>query len=184
MGLLSQKSLSRREQIRKDRPDTPARRWERMRTSGVVVSLQIALVFWVLATAILMLRQDVVPYRPGQWVHHDIISRVTFTYMDKQKLADAQGRARQNEPHVYSQVPDAWKSLEEKLLALPDRAAGARTLKELGADLPNILDLGSFTSLKDVQSTEEKRKQYEQKVRRYLAVLQQYDTTNPIIVLS
>src|SRR5439155_17947059 len=109
----SRKSVSRREHIRKDRPDTTARRWQRLRASGVVVSIQIALAFWLFATAILMLREDVVPYRPGQWVHHDIMSRVTFVYMDKQKLAEAQRLARLNEPHVYSQVTDAWKVLEE-----------------------------------------------------------------------
>src|SRR2546423_6059454 len=144
---------SRREGIRQVRPDTLARRWERMRASGVVISIQIALVFWVVATAILMLREDVVPYRPGQWVHHDIMSRVTFVYMDKQKLADAQRTARQNEPHVYSQAPDAWKPLEEKLLALPDRVAAAPTLNELGSDLRNVLDLGSFTKLKEYHSS-------------------------------
>jgi len=159
MRFWSRKNLSRREHIRKDRPDTFARRWDRMRASGVIVSLQIALLFWVLATAILMLREDVVPYRPGQWVHHDIMSRVTFVYMDKQKLADAQRTARQNEPHVYSQVADAWKPLEEKLLALPDRVAAAPTPNELGADLRGILDLGSFTKLKEYHS-EPKRPEY------------------------
>ena len=111
MSLWSRKSVSRREAIRKDRPDTTARKWEQLRASGVIVSLQIAAVFWVAATGILMLRQDVVPYRPGQYAHHDIISRVDFTFMDKEQLAQAQRLARQNAPRVYLAVADVWKPL-------------------------------------------------------------------------
>src|SRR5207248_2129279 len=109
----------RRKQIRDDRPDTLARRWGKWRDSGVIVSLQIAAVFFVGATAILMMHDQVVPYRPGQYAHHDIISRVDFVYMDKQRLSDAQNIARQTTPHVYTQVSDAWKELEDRLLALP-----------------------------------------------------------------
>ena len=70
-----------------------------------------------------MMRQDVVPFRPGQWTHHDILSRVDFVYTDPQLLANQQQVARQTTPRVYTQVADAWKPLEEKLLALPDRVA-------------------------------------------------------------
>src|SRR5688500_2770689 len=92
--LWSRKSGLRREQIRKERPDTIGRRWENLRANGVIVSLQIAAVFFLITTTILMLRDDVVPYRPGQWTHHDILSRVDFTYMDHQTLANKQQDAR------------------------------------------------------------------------------------------
>ena len=153
MSFWTRKSVSRREAIRKDRPDTPARKWEQLRASGVIVSVQIAAVFWVLASGILMFRQDVVPYRPGQYTHHDIISRVDFTFMDKEQLAQAQRLARQNAPRVYQAVPDAWKPLEEKLLALPDLVAGS--FRDIEA-LPNgqvLLSSGDQVFLYDAAGT-------------------------------
>jgi hypothetical protein len=108
----SRRSGFRREQIRKERPDTVTRRIEKLRDDGVLVSLQIAAAFFVVASAILMLRQDVVPYRPGQYTAHDIVSRVDFTYMDQEKLAAAQRKARQDAPHYFSPTADAWKALE------------------------------------------------------------------------
>src|SRR3954462_13354572 len=130
MSLWTRKSVSRREQIRKDRPDKPARRRGGYGAGGVVASLQVAAKFWVLATAILMLRDDVVPYRPGQWAHHDILARVDFNYMDSEKLPAEQRRARENEPQVYALAPDAWKQVEDKLIALPDRVAAASNLSD------------------------------------------------------
>ncbi|MEA2736075.1 MAG: cyclic-di-AMP phosphodiesterase PgpH [Humisphaera sp.] len=179
MSLWSRKSVSRREQIRKDRPDTTARKWEHLRSNGVIVSLQIAAVFWVAATGILMLRQDVVPYRPGQWAHHDIISRVDFTFMDKQQLAEAQRLARQNSPRVYTAVPDVWKPLEEKLLALPDLVAGVPTLNELSPELREVLDAGAFTPLKEIHANERRRTAYNNSIKAFIASLKQFDPANP-----
>ena len=45
--LWSRRSGFRREQIRKERPDTVIRRWEKLREGGVIVSLQIAAFFFV-----------------------------------------------------------------------------------------------------------------------------------------
>ena len=80
-----------------------------------------------------MLREQVVGYRPGQYVPHDIVSRVDFIFQDKQKLADAQTKARADEPHVYAQSNERWKELEEKLIALPDRVAQWETPESLPA---------------------------------------------------
>src|SRR5688572_20554588 len=187
MSLWSRKSVSRREAIRKDRPDTPARRWEQLRASGVIVSLQIAAVFWVLGSGILMFRQDVVPYRPGQYAHHDIISRVDFTFMDKDQLAQAQRLARQNAPRVYTMTPDIWKPLEEKLLALPDLVAGVPTLNELSPELREVLDAGAFTPLKETHANERRRTAYNAAIKEYVASLKRFDPTNPaksLIILS
>src|SRR5687768_3579080 len=179
MSLWTRKSVSRREQIRKDRPDTTARKWEHLRSNGVIVSLQIAAIFWVAATGILMFRQDVVPYRPGQWAHHDIISRVDFTFMDRQQLAEAQRLARQNAPRVYTAVPDVWKPLEEKLLALPDLVAGVPTLNELSPELRDVLDAGAFTPLKEIHGNERRRTAYNTAIKEYIAALKRFDPANP-----
>ena len=170
MLFASRKSGFRREQIRKERPDTVIRRWERLREGGVIASLQIAFVFFLICTAILMMRQDVVPYRPGQWTHHDILSRIDFVYMDQETLTRKQQDARQNTPHVFSQVPDAWKTVEEKLLSLPDRVAGVSTPDELPAELRKLLDLGSFTRLNEFRA-EAQRPQYVKLVKEYVASL-------------
>lgn len=186
MAFMSRKSGARREQIRKERPDTVAARWEKLRENGVLVSLQIAAVFWVLTTATLMMRQDVVPYRPGQYAHHDIISRVDFVYMDKQRLADAQRMARQTAPHVYSQTTDAWNALEEKLLALPDRVSAVSSLDELPGELKHVLDSGTFTKLKEYRS-KERRPDYVRLVKSYVASLRHFDPAHPeatLVVLS
>src|SRR6185295_6783787 len=107
---------SRRESIRKDRPDTMLRRWRALRASGVVVSIAIATVFAIIASSMLLLREQVVPYRPGQYVAHDIVSRVSFTMPDKEKLSAAQRRVRGAVPHIYRQSSEGWKELQEKLL--------------------------------------------------------------------
>src|SRR5688572_17891275 len=171
--LFSRKSGFRREQIRKERPDTIMRRWEKLRVDGVIVSIQIALAFFILTTAIMLLRQEVVPYRPGQWTHHDILSRVDFIYMDQETLTRKQQDARLATPRVYSHVPDAWKPLEERLLSLPDRVGGAATLEELPGELRKVLDLGSFTRLKEYKTPAERPK-FAELVKDYIAALRKF----------
>jgi hypothetical protein len=45
------------------------------------------------AIGILMLRENVVPFRPGQWVPHDIVSRVDFVFRDEKRLTEAKRKA-------------------------------------------------------------------------------------------
>jgi hypothetical protein len=77
------KSRSRRAEIRKNRPDAAWLDWEQLRNSGALASLGIAAVFFLATSAVMMLREQVVPYRPGQWIPHDIVSRVDFSYRNK-----------------------------------------------------------------------------------------------------
>src|SRR5215208_2349192 len=95
------KSRTRRAEIRRNRPDVAWPDWQGLRASGVLASLAIATAFFVVAWAILSLRQQVVPYRPGQWIPHDIVSRVDFKYQDKEELARKRRERRANEPRVY-----------------------------------------------------------------------------------
>ena len=105
---------SRRESIRKDRPDTMVRRWGQLRASGVLTSLAIALVLAAVASAMMMLREEVVPYRPGHYVAHDIVSRVEFTVPDKEKLSAAQRRARvrQSSPALERWLPPVLRAIQ------------------------------------------------------------------------
>jgi hypothetical protein len=145
---LFRKAPARRAEIRKNRPDTVHRRWELMKATGVPLSLGIAAAFALIATAILSLREEVVPYRPGQFAAHDIVSRVDFTFHDTRRLADAQRAARASALHVYGEDPNLWKRIEDLLLAVPDRVATAASPEELGEDLRKVIDSGTFELLK------------------------------------
>src|SRR5688572_14010505 len=140
------KSRSRRTEIRKNRPDTLRLQLEAMRGSGVLTSLGIALGFFVVASAILMMRREVVRYRPQQWIPHDIVSRVDFTYFDARRLADAKTEAREQSPRVYVSNGDPWEKLRQELIKLPDRVANAPG-DQLPADLATVLDAGAVTAL-------------------------------------
>ena len=95
------KSRSRRTEIRKNRPDVTHLDWQKLKADGVPVSLAIAALFFLVASGILMLRQDVVPYRPDQPIPHDIVSRVAFDYLDKGRLTELQRQRYEREPRVY-----------------------------------------------------------------------------------
>src|SRR5215210_1412295 len=113
---LFRKAPARRAEIRKNRPDTVTRRWELMKASGVPVSIGIATAFALIAIAILSLREDVVPHRPGQFAAHDIVSSVNFTFHDTRRLADAQRAARAAARRVYTEDPALWGRIEDALL--------------------------------------------------------------------
>src|SRR5689334_5313836 len=89
----------------------------------VAISIVIAVVFWVVASGVVMLREGVVPYRPGQYVSHDIVSRVGFVMQDPKRLTDARDEAWNRQPMVFTAGPDIFAPLEERLLSLPARAA-------------------------------------------------------------
>ena len=167
------KSRSRREGIRKNRPDATWPDWNGLRASGVLASLGIATAFFVVAWAILSMRQEVVPYRPGQWIPHDIVSRVDFNYRDKDLLAQTRWQRRESEPRVYRADPDAWTHLRRELLTLPDRVAdpAASAPGQLPNPLGAVLDSGAVTALRQYATQKGNRDAYEQKVNAYVEAL-------------
>jgi putative nucleotidyltransferase with HDIG domain len=167
------KSRSRREEIRKNRPDAPRLDWEALRANGVVASLCVAAAFFVLATGILMLRRDVVRYRPNQWIPHDIVSRVDFTYFDARRLAAEQAAARERQPRVYVAASgDRWDALRRELLSLPDRAANT-PVDALPPDLAGVFDAGSMTALRQYTAVA-RRPEYEERVNRFIEDLSKH----------
>src|SRR5947199_6448893 len=108
----SSKSTSRRAVIREKCPDVFAERWRDFRAGGGLRSIGIAAGFCALAVLIVMLREDVVPYRPGQSVPQAILSRVEFTFNDKARLAEEKQKARETEPRVYRPNAEVWTDLE------------------------------------------------------------------------
>jgi putative nucleotidyltransferase with HDIG domain len=185
---LAPKSRSRRAEIRKNRPDTLRFDWQELKASGVPMSVGIVVAFFLLAYAILMLRQDVIPYRPDQPITHDIVSRVAFVYPDKNKLALEQDRAKWKEPRVYQlndiAGQDAWERLEKDLLSLPDRAAAG---PEPPADIKRVFDdPGSQTALRLIAAGDG-RQTYMTAVSGYVNGLRTFGngvSRQPLIVLA
>ena len=163
----AKKSNSRRDKAKSKGPE-PLK--QRLRTQvtreGMWLSLCIAAAFFFGSTAILMLRPQVVAYRPGQYAAADVVSRVDFAYHDARELADARRRARDAEPRVYkaaplpagttpvpSDSPDAaegtaplYNRLTADLLSLPDAVAGQR-LEQLPPPLRTVLDNATLARL-------------------------------------
>jgi len=77
---------ARRAEIRKKKPHEFGNWWLEMRSQGIFGSIGIAATFCVLAMAIIMLREDSVPYRPGQYLSQNLVSRVNFAFKDKALL--------------------------------------------------------------------------------------------------
>ena len=186
MWPLSYQTRMRRGEIRRNRPEAPRLDWEKWKEQGVLASLGIALAFFVFASGILMWRQDVVPYRPGQWIPHNIVSRVRFSYFDRDLLAHRQFEAREREPRVYKPAGDPWEQVERVLVSLPERLAdGAR---DLPPDLKNILDTGTATYLRQYLMPRE-RQRYLRDVEAYVNSLRLYRIRSeekdwPLIILA
>jgi putative nucleotidyltransferase with HDIG domain len=158
-----------------------------MRASGLLSSLGIVMAFFVIASAILMMRQEVVRYRPNQWIPHDIVSRVDFPFSDPHLLAQRQHEAREREPRVYIAAPDPWQQLRQELLTLPDRVANAPG-GALPADLANVLDAGAVTALRQL-STESEQGGYEKRVNSFIdetknRPIKQGSTTLKLFILA
>jgi putative nucleotidyltransferase with HDIG domain len=171
----SPKSKTRRAEIRKNRPDVAWVDWAALRGSGALTSGWIALAFWLVASAILVLRQDVVPYRAGQWIPHDVVGRVDFAYRDDELLAQKRREARENEPRVYKANPDTWTYVQRELLTLPDKVAEG-SADDLAPPLRGVLDAGAVTALRQ-HATRPNRETYAQKVRDYVDGLKSYRLT-------
>ncbi|MDB5290325.1 MAG: hypothetical protein JWL69_1566 [Phycisphaerales bacterium] len=183
--MLPSKSRSRRAEIRKNRPESESWDWQKLREDGVPASLGIAAAFFAVATCILILRQDVVPYRPGQWLSHDIVSRVSFRYSDPGRLESERRKASAREPRVYAANGDVWADVESGLLQLPERLTGTA---EIPGELKPLLSDGAATKLRSY-ATPTARADYAKRVADYVEDLRKYRLSAggqewPIIVLD
>src|SRR3954451_13588342 len=104
----SRKYGARRTEVRKNRPDLGGNLYTELKARGVIGSIGIAVAFWLIASAIMMLREDAMPYKPGQYVPQDIISRVDFAFSDPERLEKIKAEKREGEPRVYRVAADAW----------------------------------------------------------------------------
>src|SRR5215210_6994415 len=102
------KSSPRRAEIRKNRPDTTEKWLLRARAEGQFASVWVAAAFFVAASAIVLMREEVVPWRAGQWAPYDVRARVKFVFPDKEMLEKARQVRRNMEPRVYKANPNVW----------------------------------------------------------------------------
>jgi len=177
------KSRSRRTEIRKNRQDTLAHSWRRIQQSGVLPAVGIAAVFCAIVIAILMMREEVLPYRPEQAVLSDVVARVDFVFPDTSRLTALQTQASEQSPRIYKENGKIWADLETKLLALPTQVS-VGNLEALQEPIKSILDAGSITALRQY-NTPEQRPAYEDAVKGFVSDLQTAKVeTSQLIVLS
>ncbi len=176
----NRKSQQRRAEIRKNRPDTFAHTWQALKESGGMNGLAIAAVFCIIAAGILQLREDVVPYRPGQWVPHDIFARVDFSFRDKDRLSEVRQITRERQPRVYAPAGDVWGDLEKDLLSLPDQVGNAPGIGQVRQPLRDVLNDGSLTKLKEYIAPE-RRESYAKEVNGYFETIR--SMTPPLVIL-
>jgi putative nucleotidyltransferase with HDIG domain len=178
--LWSRKYGARRTEVRKNRPDLGGSLFSDLKAMGVLGSLVVAAGFALVASAIVMLREDAVPYKPGQYVPQDVISRVEFTFRDYDRLAKLKQDLRESEPHVYKPNPGAWDALQAALTELPERV-GDKDASQLPGNLATLLQVsresdGILNVLRQYQAPEQKAR-YEKAIAGFV------DELRPLVIL-
>src|SRR5258706_13378259 len=158
----SRKYGARRTEVRKNRPDLGGGLYSELKARGVVGSLGVAVVFALAGSAIVMLRDSAVPYKPGQYVTQDVLSRVDFNFTDQERLAKVKQEKRESEPHVYKVNGDVWGELQAALGELPERV-GDKDVSQLPGNLATALQVapgsdGILNILRQYQTPTQKTK--------------------------
>jgi len=160
------KHNTRRTAIRENRPEAAS--WaQRITEKKAWRSLGVAAAFWLLLAGILLMRQEVVRHRPGQYVAHNTTARVAFSYFDQDELTRQREAARLGAPRVYRQAAgNVWDSLRGKLLTLPDRVYGL-TKDQLDQPWKDLLNNGDISDLNQVH-TGPQRQRYADDVKQFV----------------
>jgi putative nucleotidyltransferase with HDIG domain len=136
----SRKYGARRTEVRKNRPDLGGGLYSELKARGVIGSLGVAAVFCIAASAIVMLRDSAVAYKPGQYVPQDVLSRADFSFKDPERLAKVKQEKRESEPHIFKANGDAWGDLQAALAELPERV-GKKDVSQLPSSLATALQV-------------------------------------------
>jgi putative nucleotidyltransferase with HDIG domain len=170
------KSRARRAEIRRNRPDL-RQFWQGLFTAQAMTAIAIALVFWIGASLIVTLRERMVRLRPGQYVHHDVVSRVAFSSVNAQMVSSLQEQARVAAPRVYRPLANAFQQLEELLLSLPEEAS-----TRPGSPLLSGMDANTLAALR--QTHADGPDEYRDRVRGFVDSLREARNRGQLIVLS
>lgn len=178
MWFSHRKHRPRRVEIRKNRPDLSSV-WQNITTPQIRTAICTAAGFWLLATGITTLREQMVRYRPDQYAQEDILSRVEFRYINPERETELKQEASAAAARVYRASPKAFTELEAALLALPGDVS--RLLPE---QLPKELrlDSGAITKLKQIQV--EGVDDYKKWVKTYVDSLRGLRDKGKLVILS
>jgi hypothetical protein len=159
--------------------------WHSLRERGGLASIGIAAVFCLCLMGFFMMREQVVRYRPGQYVPHDITARVDFEFFDKAAQERQVKQARDNAPDVYRQTNlDVWPLISRELVALPDHVHDMNA-EQLDPPLRQILDSGALTVLEQNRTGRDRRR-YEENVHQFVAYAQKHLVSadgSPLVIL-
>src|SRR5690349_17975945 len=104
------KYRSRRVEIRKNRPEAGSF-WRTLRQPRVTASLLVAVTFWLVASAVTLLRDQMVRYRQDQYAAQAVLSRVGFDYSDPDRVTEIRQRARESASRVYRATANTFVEL-------------------------------------------------------------------------
>ncbi len=126
----SKQAKSRRTEVRKhlglDRPSLRSA----IRQHRVGWGLGFAIVFWVAATAVVLVARHDPPYKPGELVSRPVFTRVDLTWIDQERTEDKRQDARDRAPSVYTANTSFYK-LRQQLVTLPVLAAQAQSIDDV-----------------------------------------------------
>lgn len=145
-----------------------------LRSEGVFKSIVIAVCFAVLASLILLMRPEVVAYRPGQYVAHDIVARAAFEFKDNAELDKAQNRAAAAAPRVLVQARPVWDQIQQDLLSLPDRVKGQKLDQISDVALAGILDNSTLARIQEY-AEQDPRTAWDTAVKNFIAEMRRLD---------
>src|SRR2546421_834140 len=176
--LWSRRRGARRQEIRRNRPDSSSRRWAELRANGTLLSMYVAAGFCVATICVMMLRENVVSYRPGEYAPTDIVARVAFRFTDNDELAKLRQMRREMEPRVYTTNGDPYRRIEDLLTNLPQQVAKLN-FDELKPSLKDVLDAGAYTLLQEYAGSSSAQQKYLAAVKHYMSELRRID---PIVL--
>ncbi len=147
------KASARREAIRADMAEAESQVPSSQRTYGPVVF--IAVVFFVLATAIQFWPGELMPYRVGDTAPMDLRSPVRFPVEDLQGTAQLREAAKLTAPAVLVLKRAALDQMYMQLLNLRQDARDVKTVEMLPVDVRTRFPGLTVTSLRDLNALDQ-----------------------------
>src|SRR4051812_21859687 len=178
--LWSRRRGARRQEIRKNRPDSSSRRWAELRANGTPLSIYVAAGFFVATNCVMMLCGNGVSFRPGEYTPTDVVARVAFRFTDNDELAKLRQMRREMEPRVYTANGDPYRRIEDLLTNLPQQVAKLNYDElNIKPGLKDVLDAGSYTLLQEYAGSPSAQQKYLAAVKHYVNELRRID---PIVL--
>jgi putative nucleotidyltransferase with HDIG domain len=135
----------KRRELRKPLPGELTR-WERFRQGGGIAGVLLAGGFYLAVALLDCIPLDPMPYRPGQYIGHEVYSRTPFKLISPDKLRRELDLRRETTPATFTLDAAALDALMGPLEAMPERLRPAtqpaevpQALREQWAVTPEAL---------------------------------------------